>query len=229
MTWVVRIFETEEEANSASENLLKVRLTEQRTLAASALAGQEQAAVEAAVSEGLLPGGHAAIALGHLREGRTLIALNAPYGRARQAIDIMERSGAVHSETLTPYVTDSPALFSDLAGIPTLTSAKASNSLASHSFSLSSMFGLPLLSRGAAPFSSLFGLKTVSTGKSKNSSFGLPLLSRNPAPLSSMFGLKTVMATKRPSNWGAGGMPMLSDNPAPLSSTFGIPTLTKNQ
>lgn len=230
MTSVVRIFETEEAAQAASENLLKVRLTEQKILVASALAGQEQAAVEAAVNDGFLPGGHGAASLKHLREGRTLVAVSCPYGRARQATEILERSGSVHNDTLKDYVPDSPDLFSDLAGVPTLTNSGASDSLMSHSFSMSSMFGMPLLARAAAPLSSLFGLKPVSAEKpNKTSSFGLPLLSGNPAPLSSMFGIKTVLATKRPSDWGAGGMPMLSDNPAPLSSTFGVPTLTKDQ
>lgn len=230
MTSVVRIFETEEAAKAASEKLLKVRLTEHKILVASALAGQEEAAVVSAVNDGFLPGGHGAVSLKHLREGRTLIAVNCPYGRARQATEILEGSGSVHNDTLKDYVPDSPDLFSDLAGVPTLVNARASDSLTSHSFSLSSMFGLPLLARAASPLSSLFGLKPVSASKgSKTTSFGLPLLSRNAAPLSSMFGLKTVMSKKQTSDWGAGGMPMLSDNPSPLSSTFGVPTLTKDK
>lgn len=70
--------------------------------------------------------------------------------------------------------------------------------LVSHRFSL---FGEPGLSRRAAPLSSLFGLPTLTrAGKPFFGGlashgfylFGKPYLSRNPAPLSSLFGLGTL-------------------------------------
>ena len=230
MTSVVRIFSSEEAVNKATEALSKIGLTEHTALIASGLSGQEESAVQAAIEGKYLPSGHGAVCVQKLKQGRSLVAVNAPYGRATQAIQIMDDCGAVESSDLKPYTRDYPNPLSDMANLPMLVEFQSSTSLLPSDWSLSKMFGIPLLSRAAAPLSRMFAMKTVSSPKRPwNNSLGMPMLSGNPSPLSSLFGMKIVISKRGRKEMGFGGMPLLSDNPAPASSLFGLPTLIKKK
>ncbi|WP_162906507.1 hypothetical protein [Algihabitans albus] len=157
------------------------------------------------------------------------MAVATNFGFAQQAIEIMENCGAVDSDSLPAYYPRNPSPFSDLLGLPTLSRAAPVSELKSASWFFSSLFGFGLLSRKAAPLSSLFGMKVLSDSKREwRSSFGLPLLSNNPAPLSSSVGMRTLSARKR--SWTRSfGFPMLTRNPAPFSSLLGIGTLIRRR
>lgn len=230
MAVTVRIYASEEAAHEASARLADAGLGDAALFLPSQLAGREEMAVRAAVREGLLPEGQTQVCIRSLAEGRSLVSVSPIYGRGMEAIEIMERSGgSVDSALLRRYSSGSPAPFSDAIGMPVLTKFVPITGLISSYWRFSSLFGLGLLSRSAAPLSSIFGLPVLSSPKGKwTSSFGLPLLSRSPAPLSSMFGLGTISSPRRPWRYSF-GLPLLSRNPAPLSSMFGIPTLSDDR
>ncbi|MFN3232279.1 MAG: hypothetical protein ACE363_08995 [Alphaproteobacteria bacterium] len=218
MTATVRIYETQDAAQKASHRLARLGFNDQRILVGSDLAGQEEAAVRAAVSDGLLPGGHIKASTSALQRGRTLLAVDLPFGRGKRGVHVMNTSGAVDLDALPPIISDDPAPFSDLMGLPTLTKFESSTRLARSDWSFSSMFGLPLLSKKQGGKASSFGFKTL-VPHVKKSSFGIPLLSKKQGGASSSMGFKTLTDGKSSTK--------LSNKPAPFSSLFGMPTLTK--
>lgn len=225
----VRLYESDEAAKATADRLTAAGYPNNMVLNPSDAAGREPDAVEAAVRQGFLPARQAAVCVRGLQQGRSVVAAKAPFGRGQDVLNIMEGAGAVDSDVLRRYVPGNPSPLSDALGLPTLSRVKPVTNLARSSWSFSSMFGLSLLSKSAAPLSSMIGFKPVLERKKNwTSSMGLPLLSRNAAPLSSVFGAQTVYSPKRPWQW-SWGMPMLTDNPAPLSSLFGIPTLTRKR
>lgn len=195
-----------------------------------------------AVLAGFIPKGEAEAYADGLRLGRSLVAVRAPFGQAREAIIILDSfdpvavaavrrapqqrspawdeaaplSSALQWRTIQ---SNRPAPFSAVLGLPTLSRGRSFLSpmfgeLGSPHFAL---FGRSSLSAKAAPLSALFGLKTLSSGKAGaawTSSFGLRLLSANPAPLSSKLGLEV----------STGGP--LRSQAAPLSAVLGIPALS---
>jgi hypothetical protein len=195
-----------------------------------------------AVMAGFLPKAEVRAYAEGLQLGRSLVAVRAPFGQAREAIAILDSFDPVavaglrrpppgHSpawDEAAPLSSalqwrtihsNRPAPFSSAMGLPILSRGRSFLSpmfgeLASPHFAL---FGRSALSATAAPLSSLFGLKTLSSGKTGatwTSSFGLRLLSADPAPLSSKLGLRV----------STGGP--LRGQAAPLSAVLGIPALS---
>lgn len=230
MNPTVRIFKSEKDARDAAAKLAEAGYGEPAVLVADQLKGKEAAAVKSAVEEGMLPGGYTAVCTRSLQQGRSLVGVRAPFGQAQRANNIMADAGAVETDQLKPIVRSNPAPFSDVLSIPTLSQFVSSTELPRSDWSVSAGFGLPLLSRRAAPFSSMFGMKLLTSEKTgRKTGYGMPLLSRNPAPMSSLlFGLKTVISPKKSWNWSF-GLPLLSRNPAPFSSLFGVPLLTRDR
>ena len=218
MTPNVRIYDSEESARSAAAKLADAGFGTQRVLLASELAGQEAAAVRSAVRDGLLPGSQASFCTQNLAKGRSLVAVVAPFGYSLEALDIMESCGPVDVDKMPRHVPSrDPSPLSDALGFPTVVDFVPMTDLTSSSWSLSGVFGLPLLTKNQR------GKARLSSPKRPwNSSMGLPVLTRNQR------GKARLTTPKRPWNWSM-GFPLLSNNPAPLSSLFGIPTLTKRR
>lgn len=228
MTLNVRIYDTEENAAAADAALAEAGFTERNVFLPSKLKGQEKTAVQSAIDNGALPERNILVCTRTLQDGRSLVSVHAPFGSGQAAINIMERIDGVDGDLLSRYVASDPAPFSNALGISVISRAEPATGLASSDWSLSSAFGLGLLSDKAAPLSSLFGMNTRSSSKQGwTKSFGLPLLSGKAAPLSSLFGMGTVVKPKRPWNWSL-GLPLLSSKPAPLSSLLGMSTLFKD-
>lgn len=142
-----------------------------------------------------------------VRAGKTLVVVHAPFGRAVLAMDLLDQFGPVDTGlAIAPEpgpTWDESAPLSSALGIPTLLRGSPTplsslfgmgtkvegrslfgfffGELASHRFSLSSLLGMPMLTRNPAPLSSLVGL---------------PLGSRKAAPFSSMLGLKLLTARR---------------------------------
>jgi hypothetical protein len=154
-----------------------------------------------------------------VRGGKTLLVVHAPFGRAGLAMDIMDEFGPVDtglvSEPEPSPTWDEKAPLSSALGLPTVlrgspaplsalfalgTKAEGRSLLGfffgeigDPHFSLSSLLGLPMGSRKAAPLSSLIGLPLGSRKAAPLSgAIGLPLISRKAAPLSSLFGMKLL-------------------------------------
>lgn len=224
----LRIYEAEQSARDAARMLAESGFDEDSILLITPTPGEESKDVRAAVAAGLVPGSHMKVCTRSLQQGRAIVAVSAHFGRGEFAVEIMERCGPVDTQLLPAYSVRNPSPLSDLLGLPTL-AHKPFEAMKRPSFSLSSVFGIGLLSRNPTPLSSQFGLETLSAPKRPwRSSFGLPLLSRNAAPLSSLFGLKTISAPKK--RWTSSfGLPLLSKNPTPLSSLLGIPVLRRDR
>lgn len=231
MTLNIRIYDTEENAQAAVAALTEAGFTENSVFLPSSfkgkLKGKQKASVEAAVQAGTLPGRNVLLYCKTLKEGRPLVSVRVPFGSGMRANAILDGSDGVDGETLQRHAPSDPAPLSSSIGIPTLSGSRPVTILADSAWSMSSMFGLRLLGKRAAPLSSLFGMKTLAAGKQgKTSSFGMALLSGKAAPLSSLIGLTTVLKPKQ-SRKSSFGLPMLSNNPAPLSNLFGMSILSK--
>lgn len=222
---IVRIYPSEQQAREAAENLEEVGFTDVVLLEAAPVASQAAAAVRDAVAEERIPGSHLRICTKSLEQGRSIVAVRAPFGRGELASQILASAGPVDVDLLPPYQPRNPAPFSDLFGIPVLAKFTPMTDLSIITYS----FGEPSLSgRKAAPLSSLLGLRTLTTPKRPwKSSLGLPLLSRDPAPLSSLLRWKPLSGYRRKDS--SFGLPLLSRNPTPLSSLFGMRVLSRKK
>lgn len=215
----IRIYESEQAAQVASSQLGEAGFSAQRAFLASELAGREEAAVKDAVAKGIVPSGNAAACIRCLKQGRSLVAVNAPLGRGQEALVTLAQSADGAEILLAPPPRD-PAPFSDALAIPVLSKFVASSELLSSSCYVTGGFGL--VGGGAAPLSSIVAMPTVLASPTGNK----PAPKRNPSPFSSALGMPTVL--KPPKNWTSSfGYPMLAKNPAPLSALFGMPTLSR--
>lgn len=227
---IVRMYDTEERARDAVTKLKEGGFRDDLILELSPGSAQS---VASAIVAGRRMGHLAGFYAERVERGRSLVAIEAPFGKGQLATEIMDRCGPVDQDLRQPddpvqtkwrqaaplsaalgwpvLSRNKPSPLSYALGIPTI-SRKAfylTSKLANPNFSLSSMLGLPLLSRNPAPLSSMLGLPLLSRW-AKSSSFGMKLLSNDPAPLSSALGMRT-----------------LSRNPTPLSSALGWPVLSR--
>ncbi|MEM8854190.1 MAG: hypothetical protein AAGD34_10865 [Pseudomonadota bacterium] len=228
MTPNVRFYPTEQAALDADARLAASGFTDRAVLLPSNVGGTEEKAVREAIREGKLPQRFEKISIQSLKDGRAVVAVEAPFGLSETAVDIMDTGECVDTDRLLRYHISDPSPFSDALGIPTLSSSKATNSLTSSNWSLSSSLGFGLLSNNPAPLSSIISWRTLSKPKSKGEwkrSFGFPLLSRKAAPFSSMFGMGTLSKPSAKKNTSF-GFPMLSRTGAPLSRMFGLKVLS---
>ena len=227
MTLIVRMYETEESARAALDNLTAAGFLADEVLL---LNSPDAAAAEAAIQDGLLRAGSLAEACWTgLQNGRSIVSVKAQFGRAQIATAALQACGPVDTDLIPEYVSVPAAPFSMLMGMPVLTDSRSDSGLARSDFTLSGLFGMRLLSHNATPLSSLFRIRTISGSRGpRKRSFGLPLLSGNSAPLSSMFRIPTLKRSRRA--WRTSfGFPLLSRNPAPLSTFLGIRPLTRRK
>jgi len=220
----VRLFESEREAQAGAARLIEEGFPRDSVSVISASPGSESVVVAEAKRSGRLPGSHAEACTAALKRGRAIVTVAAPFAHELQAIELLEASGAVETETLPVVSPRDPSPFSDFLGLPVLSRSRTTTQLARKPYTFPLWLGLGLTSRKAAPLSGMFGLKTLSRPKRPwTSSFGLPLLTRSSGPV---LGLKAISTPKRP--WTSSfGLPLLSRNSAPMSSIFGLPLLTR--
>ncbi len=227
MTPTVRMFASEEAAQRAASNLKANGFSDVLTLLPPAVGAPADAAVQGGVDQGQIPRNAIAVCVDALQRGRSLVAVAAPFGQALDAIGIMADAGAIETDAIPEPVYRNPSPLSDLLMWPTLAKFEPMSDLLSSSWTFSSRFGMPLLSKNQRGANSSFGIKTLSAPKRKTSSFGIPLLSKNQRGANSFFGIKTLSAPKRKNS--SFGFPLLSKNPAPFSSLLGMSTLTEKQ
>lgn len=163
---------------------------------------------------------NAAFTAERINAGATLVVVEAPFGAAAKATEILQHGATV----------DEPGAIYEGSGLD-------------DAAPLSSLFGWSTLSRDPAPLSSFFGMPVLSGQQAPTHSFGLATLSDNPAPLSSALGLRVLSDSAAPLSRLLGlatlsgdaaplssavGMSTLSDNPAPLSSALGLRVLSQS-
>lgn len=228
MTMHLRIYPSEQDARDVGAKLATARFENHSVFLASEHQGRAAASVEEATQAGKLPERKIQICTRSLEQGRSLVAVEVPFGLGQPALDILDSAATVDTDVLNRYYRDDAAPLSELMCIPVLSDYSPSTGLKSSNWSLSSLFGFGLLSRNPAPLSSMTGMKPLSAPKKKTSSFGMALLSNNATPLSSLLGMKAISAEKK-SEHSNFGLPYLSENPAPLSSLLGMKTLTDSR
>ena len=229
MALLLRFYATEQAATDAHARLVEAGFDDQAVLLASEHRDRAASAVEAAIRAGTLPERMVKLCTRSLEQGRSIVSANPPFGRGQRALDILESSQTVDSHLAGPHVEDDPAPLSRMLGIAVLSEFSSSTGLLRSDWSVSAGFGFGLLSRKAAPLSSMFGMRVLSAAKrDRRSSFGMPLRSQNPAPLSSLLGMRPVSSRQRRGTYSF-GFPLLSRNPAPLSSLLGIRTLSRGR
>jgi hypothetical protein len=229
-TLIVRLYDTAEQARAA---VAKLREAGFRDDAILELAPGSAQSVASAIVAGRMMGHRAEFYAERVKQGRSLVAVEAPFGQGQAATNILDGFSPVDQDLQLPHdpvqhewgkaaplsatlgwpvlLRKSPAPLSDSLGLPTRSRSEfyTTTSLASSDATFSSIFGLRLLSRNPAPLSSMLGFPLLSRRTTKTSSFGMKLLSDTAAPLSSALGIST-----------------LSSNPTPLSSALGLAVLT---
>lgn len=215
----VRMFETKQHADAAVDKLVSEGFRRNTMSVITPGGGAERANIDAAVRHGHVPGSDVNACIDALARGRTIIALDAPFGYQGLAYDVLDAAGAVDSDMLPEYSPRNPSPLSDFLGMPTLTAGRTTTQLSKGgtTFSVS-------LSKKSAPSSS-FGMSTLSKPKKNwTTSFGLPMLTKSQGP---SFGFKTLSSSQ--GGWTRSfGLPLLSRNSAPLSSMFGLRVISKS-
>lgn len=196
---VVRLFETEQHAQSAVDHLIRRGFPSDTInfVKPSADASTSLESITDRIAAGHVLRAHAKVYAAGVHGGRSLVAVRAPFGRAVLAQDIMDTYSPVGSGlrvrrdafrewddaaplssglSMTTLLKD-PAPLSGAFGLGTKAfgGKPMFGSLTGPRFALSSMFGLPLLSRGGKPhFGSL-----ASSRFALSSMIGLPLLTKS--------------------------------------------------
>jgi hypothetical protein len=233
MALLIRFYEAEADALDARNDLRQRGL---RETAAHVISKLEPTAGEAALIQKGVRRENAGLYAARVRSGQTLLIVDAPYGSAMLAHEILDRprasdtadghshhEGADTADDAAPLsavmglpvlMHDDPAPLSSFLGIPTLSQQKPSttdrtSTLAN--FFPSRIFG-PLLTKNGQPLG--FGFSLLAND-GKAFSFGLPLLTKSQKPL---FG--SLIKSGKPLGFG---LPLLIKSGKPLS--FGLPLL----
>ncbi len=215
MALIARCFATGEQARNAYDALLGDGFTANNV----ALLTPNSSDTVAAARAGSVLGSQTNYFLNQLDDNGGIVVVYPPFGAALKASNIMEKYGPTkriedESISLQQYVPfkNNPAPLSSLLGISVLIkSSKQVSSmrlrprslsfisrwfkpLMDPNYALSNAFGMKLLSGGAAPLSSMFGMgvKFGKSGDDFTSSFGVKLLMDDAAPASSMIGMPTL-------------------------------------
>ncbi len=218
MTANVRLFATEDAARAAVADLAENGLEDSQILSPAGATGREEVVVRAAVDAGQIPGGFSYTCVQALKQGRHVVGVNVPYGWSVKAMEIMDDAGAVDTHLLKSYPTRDPSPFSDIFGMPTLTTFQASSELLSGNWHFTQQFfSMPMLSKNSRGKARL-----ITPKRPWNTSFGLPLLSKDSKG-------KAKLTSPKPGRSTSFGFPLLSKSAAPLSALLGMPTLLKDK
>ena len=125
-------------------------------------------------------------------EGKSLITVHSPFGRSREAMNLMAAHGPVDSGLPDPSYWSMP--WDD--AIP-MSSALQWPVLAKNRLPAAKILGVPALTKTPWTVSHCLGFSTLSRSATPLSSkFGWGTISKNPTPLSSKFGLPLVSKPK---------------------------------
>jgi hypothetical protein len=209
-TIITRLYATPEKAAEVAAALHAGRFGKQLV---SVITDDAAGGVRAAIGKVGVYAAAADIYAKHVAGGEALVVVQAPYGRAVQAVNLLDTFEAVptavrHTEAYVESK-ETPKTSLSSKNLPVL--------LNSDVLVMSDGMFPRAVFRKNAFFSSLFGLPLLSGSNGPMSS----LIETNTTPFSSMFGLPTLTRSQEPK---AG----LVKGGTPLSSALGLPTLTKN-
>ena len=187
---ISRMYETPGQAANAKAALEQEDYSDVHLVSGES-AGASIDEIVAAITKGNVLKSYARVYAEGISKGRSLVTVHAPFGGAARAARILGKFNPVESgisepesqlmlwDDATPMscILQMPVLLEDPVPFSTFWNVPP---LAGGSFSLSSLFGIPLLTKAA----------------SRSTSFGIPLLSRNAAPLSSLLGIPTISRSR---------------------------------
>jgi hypothetical protein len=207
---------------------------------------------EGAVAAAGVPTAHAPVYAEGVARGETLVSVQAPFGFANAATEILDRHEPIRTDLpdhgYEPPPRDPAAPLSSAWGWPVLSSnptplssflhwptlcmrrspPKSDSALVDDPAPLSGKIGMQVLSDEPAPLSKRFGWRLLSDNPWPLSTrLGWSLLSKNPTPLSSRLGWRTLSDNPAPLSARLGWR-VLSDNPTPLSTRFGWRVLSSD-
>jgi hypothetical protein len=178
MSFIGRMYETEAQARDAMEKLKDDGFAEKTMFLVPP--GTTAEAMPAGV-----PRDHAFSYARGIEHGHTLLLVDAGFGWGETVSQIMDSCGPVSARSLPLLRPRNPAPFSNLIGMPTLSTRGRSYfsrmfpELTAPGFHLSSKFGMKLLSQKKGPWEKSFGMKLLSRKEGPwEKSFGLPLLKK---------------------------------------------------
>jgi hypothetical protein len=204
MRWslIARMYQTKERARDAVTKLKEAGFSDDAILELTPGSAQS---VASAILAGQMMGHRAGFYAERVKNGRSLVALDAPFGQGQAATEILDGCGPVDQDLKVPE--DSGEVRWGGSAAP-----------------LSEALGWSVLWRNRpAPLSDALGMPTKSRSQYYLTT---ELASRDPAPLSSALGMPTLSRDPTPLS-SALGMPTLSRNPTPLSSATGTDVLTR--
>jgi hypothetical protein len=196
MSPIGRMYETEDQARVAMQRLQEEGFGEEIMFLVPP--GTTAEAMPAGV-----PRDQAIAYARRLEHGHTLLLVRAAFGWGETVSRIMDDCGPVSTRSVPVLRPRNPAPFSNLIGMPTLSTRGRSY--------FSGM--LPELTRPGFSFSSKFGMKLLSQKKGpRDKSFGMKLLSEKKGPWEKSFGIK-----------------LLSQKKGPWEKSFGFPLLKRRR
>lgn len=235
MTLIVRVYASEKKARDAAQKLKSEGIGNGAAMVMSPKPDADAAAeVAAAVKSGQVPAPLRSMATENLKQGRSIVMIDPPFGYGAPATEILDSFGPL--EVAVPAVTpmgtvsqfttegwglpllwNGKSIFANFFG-GELTSAKPRATLSNDAAPLSSRFGMRVLTEPKKDWTQSFGQKLLS---SKRFITGEPKLTSEAAPLSSRIGMKTLTEPKKEWTTDSFGQPLLSSNPTPLSDMMG--------
>jgi len=219
---ITRLYDSEAAAHQAEANLLEAEVPRDSILIISPVELNPSARVDEAIAREQLEPGHRTALIKALAEERWMVSSTPFFLIAGSAETAMDEAGPVDLQRLPEYIPDDPAPFSNWLGIPVLTRGESHTGLFEFNKDsafglrlisrsptpLSSLFRMPLLTKNkgpiargsavermsgkAAPFSSLLGLKLLTSGVARAPGSSVERLSSKPAPLSRFLGLPVL-------------------------------------
>ena len=239
-----RLYESDDQLRAVERALTEQGLPDEGRISFSPL-GREQKSIEDIADEIVatypkwFPKNHATAYAEKIKSGHGLLLVDAPFGRGA----MIERMLSAHpsvpiSQPMASIRPLGPTPFSDWLGLGTIKQGRTFRAREgtflcwlygdSSSRNFLAFDWLPTISRSASPFSSLFGIRTLSQNPDPgDKSFGMALSSDNPAPLSSKVGMPVLSRSSDMGN-SSFGLPLKSNSSTPFSSALGLPVLTRS-
>jgi hypothetical protein len=224
MPAIIRLYESESALHQIAADLEDAEIGQECVMAINPADFNAAAIVDEKVQDGTFKAGQREALVAALARGRWVVAAS-PHFLVEGTVErILDRSHPVDAGTVPEYMPSSPAPFSDFLSIPVLMDSKSEAGL--FDFDSTSSFGLDLLSNNATPLSSLFGLPVLSKKKGSSArGSSVERMSGKAAPLSSIFKMK-LLSSKSSSAKGS-SVERMASNPAPFSSLLGLRVLSK--
>jgi hypothetical protein len=180
------MYRTPEQAASAKTALEEVDYSDVHLVSADSTSASIDEII-AAITKGNVLKAHARVYAEGISKGGSLVTVHAPFGGAARAARILGKYDPIESGISEPrdnvMLWDEATPMSCILQMPVLFEDPAP---------FSRFWNLSTLSDGSFSLSSLFGIPLLKTAALRSSSFGIPLLSSNATPLSSLLRIPTI-------------------------------------